>query len=137
MINIYSKNITVDEKESIPLSSVALLKGTTVINSGASSLQFNRCGIYELTADVTATALGDTGDIVIQLMKNNVLQPQAVAKTTPSDTTSKHSLSFTTLIQVQENNTRCPCSAPLVVELINEGVQIDIDTIAVTVTKIQ
>ena len=137
MINIYSKNIAVATGESIPLNSVALLKGNTVVNSGASSLQFNRCGIYELTANISATASETSSDINIQLSQNNVLQPQTVAKTTPSDTTSTYSLSFSTLIQVKENNSNCPCSAPLVVELVNTGVPIAVDTMAVTVTKIK
>ncbi len=46
MIESYSKNITVATGSMIPLNTVSILKGTTVQQEGAATLQFNKCGVY-------------------------------------------------------------------------------------------
>lgn len=47
----------------------------------------------------------------IQLYKDGVAQPQAQSTgTTPS---------FTTLVQVDKNNTCCPCSSPVSIQIMN------------------
>ena len=135
MIETYSQNITVAADTAIPLNSVALLKGTSVTKSGATTLQFNCRGIYELT--VSASAAADTvGNISIQLEKDGVLQPQAISTVTAANINSLYSLGFTTLVQVSHDNGPCCCTSPTNVDIVNTGEPATFDIIDVVVTKI-
>ena len=136
MIETYSKNITVAAAASIPLDSVALIKGNSVVKQGASTLLFNKSGIYDVTVSAVANA-EVAGDITIQLRKNNVLQPQSLSTATAADTATLYALSFSTLVQVPNNNCNCSCaSLPTIVDIMNVGESATFDTIDVVVTKI-
>ena len=136
MIQVYSKNITVNADASIPFNNVALIKGCSVRQQGTSTLLFNKSGIYELTISATANA-ETAGDISIQLEKNNVLQPQAISTVTAADTATLYTLGFSTFVQVPQNNCNCNCSTiPTTVEIMNVGESATFDTIDVIVTKI-
>ena len=134
MIETYSKNVNAATNEPINLNSVALFKGCSVVKQGASSLVFNKCGIYKLTCTASATAQ-EAGEISIQLQKNGLLVPQTEMSVTAADTTSVHPIGFTTLVQVANNNTDCQCSIPTVIDIVNTGVGAVFD-IDVLVTKI-
>jgi hypothetical protein len=121
MIEVYSENIDVATNESIALNVVKLLKGCSVNQQGASSLIFNKCGIYEVKVDAYATATG-AGDISVQMRQNGVLQPAAQSAVTAADATSVNPMSFTTLVQVPVNNSNCPCNIPTTIDFVNTGV---------------
>lgn len=136
MLEVYSNNVIVVADEPIPLNNVALYKGTSAQLLGASTIQFNKCGVYEVTVSFSATAT-TAGDISVQLRKNGILQPQAISTITAADATSIHSSSFTTLVQVSENNSPCcACSTPTRVEIVNVGVGATLNNIDVTVVRI-
>lgn len=136
MLEVYSKNVAVASDAPVPLNNVALLKGTSSQLQGVSTIQLNKCGVYEIS--VSATAIATTaGEISIQLEKDDVLQPQAFAAETAADTTSSHSLGFTTLVQVTHNNNcNCICATPTNIDIINTGVAVTFDSINVTVVRI-
>lgn len=106
MIESYSINIAVGADANIPFNSTSLQKGCTVEKTGADTFQFNKCGIYMVSVDASSSA-----STTIQLVKDGVLQPQAQSTGT--------SLGFTTLVQVPENNTCCPCSVPTTIQVRN------------------
>lgn len=136
MIETYSRNITVAANTPIPLNNVALLKGATVEKQGTATLQFNKCGIYEVCVSASVNA-ETAGDITIQLQKDDVLQPNSVSTATAADTSTIYPLSFTTLVQVGHNNCPCnACAAPTNVNIINAGEPATYDAIDVVVTKI-
>lgn len=136
MLEVYSKNVTVAENGIIPLTSVALIKGTSTQLLGTSTIQFNKCGIYEVTVSGSVTGSA-AGEIVIQLEKNGVVQPQAVSLATAADATSIIPFSFTTLIQVPDsNNINCPCSTTTTIYLRNAGIEDTYNTITVTAVRI-
>ena len=136
MLNVYSKNVVVAADSAIPLNNVSLLKGTSAILQGASSIVLNKCGIYEISISATGIASA-AGDISIEVYKNGVAQAGSIITETAADTTSKHALSLTSLVQVPTNsNVNCPCSIPTVISLINTGVATTYDNIEVTVTRI-
>ena len=136
MLEVYSKNIIAAAGSPIALNNVALYKGTSSQLQGVSTIQLNKCGIYEITVSATATA-NAAGEISIQLEKDDVLQPQAFAGTTAADTTSSHSLGFTTLVQVTHNNNcNCVCSTPTNIEIINTGIETTFNSITVTVVRV-
>lgn len=135
MIEIYSKNVEVAANAAIPLNVTAVNKGTSIVNNGAATLQFNKCGLYKVSVSASGIA-GEAGDITIQLYKNGVAQAPAVATETAADTTSTHNLSFTTIVQVGANNTNCPCSSPTLVTVINSGVAATFSTVDVVATKL-
>lgn len=138
MIELFSNNVIVASGVAIPLESVSLIKGNTVINSGTRTIQFNKSGIYKV--DVNASAVSTTattGEITIQLMQNGVLAPYAIASETVANTTATHALGFSALVQVPNDNCNCCCkSVPTFITIMNEGVGATFSNINVVVTKI-
>ena len=136
MIEVYSENITVNANATIPLNTVALLKGASTQLQGTGTIQLNKCGIYEVKVFTIITG-ATTNELSIQLQKNGILVPQAMAAVTVSDTNSLNTIGFTTLVQVPENNKcNCPCSIPTTISVINTGEQATINLINVKVTRI-
>ncbi len=136
MLEVYSKNVTVAANGLIPLTTVALLKGVSTQLLGASTIQFNKCGIYEVT--ISGSIIGSAaGEIIVQLEKNGIAQPQAVSLITAADATSQIPFSFTTLIQVPDsNNINCPCSTTTTIDLRNAGIEATYSTIDVTAVRV-
>ena len=108
MLEAYSLNVTVATNSVIPFNSVTLKKGCTAELLGNGTIQLNKCGVYMVECDASASA-----STTIQLFKDSVAQPQAQS--------TGSSLSFTTLVQVTENNSTCPCSAPTLLQVKNTG----------------
>lgn len=133
MIEVYSLNVAVDSQSAIPLNNVTIKKGCTAINSSPSTIQLNKAGVYMLSCNASATP-DEAGLVSIQLYKNGVAQPQAVSSFTGTvgDT---NTLSFTTLVQVSEDNTCCCCDSPTMLQILNVGGDATFD-INVAVTKI-
>ena len=132
MIEVYSKNLTVSSGESISLNNIALLKGTSAQIIGSNTIQLNKCGIYQITVSDNVTGTG-TGEIVVQMQKNGVLQPQAIMSTAATGATN---MSFVTLVQVpQNNNINCPCSIPTTINFVNTGIEAT-HSIDVTVIRV-
>lgn len=136
MLEVYSKNVNVAANGIIPLTTVALLKGTSTQLLGTSTIQFNKCGVYEVS--VSGSVIGSAaGEIIVQLEKNGVIQPQAVSLITAADATSQIPFSFTTLVQVPDNNNiNCPCSTTTTIDLRNAGIEATYSTIDVTAVRI-
>ena len=106
MIEAYSTNIAVGADTNIPFNSVSVQKGCTVTKSSTDTFNLNKCGIYMVSVDAS-TGTSTT----IQLYKDGVAQPQAQSTgITPS---------FTTLVQVPNNNSNCPCSSPTTITVQN------------------
>lgn len=139
MIECYTKNASEGENEAVTWNNTSLKKGCTVEVSGA-SIQFNKCGIYELSCNATVSAPSATSsapvDVEISLAKNGSQQPQAQASATISSETEKAALSFVTLVQVSENNSCCPCSSPTICSVVNTGAAATFDNINLVVTKL-
>lgn len=136
MLEVYSKNVTVIADEPIALTTISVNKGASTELLGTSTIQLNKCGVYEITVSFSVVAT-TAGDIQIQLRKNSILQPQALSTITAADATSTYSSSFTTLVQVpQNNNPCCGCSIPTTIEIVNTGVGATYDHIDVTVVRI-
>lgn len=136
MLEVYSKNVTVAADASVPLNNSVLLKGTSALLQGATTIQLNKCGVYQVA--VSAVAIGSAaGDIVLQLSKDGVLQPQAISSATAADATSSIPMSFITLVQVPQNNCpNCLCSAPTTINFVNTGIEAEYSTFDVVVTRI-
>lgn len=134
MLEVYSKNVTVASNSSVPLNNIAVSKGCSAITKGTSTIQFNKCGVYKI--DVSAVGIAqDGGNISLQLYRNGLAQPEAVTELTAADTTSAHTLNFSTLIQVPNSNTACPCSIPVTIGLVNTGVVTVYSNVDIVVTK--
>ena len=136
MIEVYSKNVEVAADGTIPLTTVALLKGTSTQLLGTSTIQLNKCGIYQVT--VTGSVIGSAaGDVIVQLEQNGITQSETISTVTAADATSLHSIGFSNLIQVpNNNNVNCPCSATTTISLRNAGIEATYSSIDVAVTRI-
>ena len=122
MLEAYSTNVTVGANANIPFNSTSLIKGCTATHPSSDTIDLNKCGVYMISVDAT-TGTSTT----IQLYKDGVAQPQAQSTGT--------SLGFVTLVQVSENNTNCPCTAPTVITVQNETAG-TFDNANIVVTKV-
>ena len=135
MIEIYSNNINVDANAVIPFNNISIKKGCTAVLSAPSTIQINKRGVYMLSCDASVVATTD-GIASIQLYKNGIPQSQAQSLATCA-TGNNESLSFTTLVQVQEDNNTCNCcDAPTLLHIVNTGIAAEYTDINVCVTKI-
>ena len=124
MLEAYSLNVTVPADSAIPFNNVTLEKGCTAKLNGVSTIELNKCGVYMVEVDASSSAAS-----TIQLFKDGVAQPQAQSTGT--------SPSFTTLVQVSENNTRCCCTSPTNLQVKNAGdASATLTNVNVVVTKV-
>lgn len=122
MIQAYSQNITVTAMQAIPFNSVSLKKGCTATQTGASTFALNKCGVYEVTCGVSAAATE-----TIQLYKDGV--PVQEARRTGN------SPNFTTLVQVDRNNSCCACDSPVTIQVMSVTAATLADA-SITITKL-
>lgn len=135
MLEAYSKNQTIPATTGIiPFNSVTLKKGCTAELNGVSSIQLNKCGVYEISLDVTGLA-STAGTVSIAMTKNGIAQPQATRSLDGQTTTEGFSTSITTLVQVTDTNSCKCCDAPTTVQFVNTGVEF-VGDVDVVVTKI-
>ena len=135
MLEAYSKNQTIPATTGIlPFNSVTLKKGCTAELNGVSSVQLNKCGVYEISLDVTGLA-STAGTVSIAMTKNGIAQPQATRSLDGQTTTDGFSLSITTLVQVTDTNSCKCCDAPTMIQFVNTGVEF-VGDVDVVVTKI-
>ena len=106
MLQAYSINSDVAANSFVTFDNVSLQKGCTVTKSGESSFALNKCGVYCVSVDASAEAT-----TTLQLYKNGVALPQAQSTGgTPG---------FKTFIQVDHNNSNCPCSSADIIQVFN------------------
>lgn len=78
----------------------------------------------------------DAANLVMQLVKNAVLQPQAQAIANSASATDVEALGFVTLVQVDEDNNPCVCSkTPTTIQVLN-AVAALYNKVNITITKI-
>ncbi len=134
MIEAYSNNISVATDATIPFMNVHIQKGCTAKIESSGTIELNRAGIYMVAVDVAGTPTSD-GDMSIQLYKNGIAQPQAQS-IVDGTTTAAANMSFTTLVQVKENNTCSCCTSPTFIRVVNTGVPVVYAITNIVVTKI-
>lgn len=134
MLEVYSDNLDVISGSSIPLNNISLQKGTTAVLSSNATIQLNKRGIYDVEVDGYGEA-GVAGLITVQLMRNGVLQPQAISSVTGA-TGEVDTFNFHTQVQVLSDNTCCCGTAPTLLQIINTGVDITGAHINVCVSKL-
>lgn len=135
MLEAYSKNQTIPATTGIlPFNSITLKKGCTAELNGVSSIQLNKCGVYEITLNINGLA-STAGDVTVAMTKNGVAQPQATRSLVDQTITEGFSLPITTLIQVKDNNSCRCCDAPTILQFVNEGVAW-VGDVDVVVTKL-
>lgn len=136
MLETYSQNITVQQNTAIPFNNVSIEKGCTATKTATNTIALNKCGVYIVEFDAVASTTGTAGNIVVQMSKNNILQPQALTATASTAATDVQALGFKTLVQVQNNNSNCCCSSPTVLRFENTGIAATYVQANVVVTKI-
>lgn len=106
MLEAYSVNVAVAANANIPFNSTTLQKGCTAVKVSADTINLNKCGVYMVAVDASTTT-----STTIQLYKDGVAQPQAQS--------TGLSPSFVTLVQVDKNNSCCPCASPTTIQIRN------------------
>lgn len=131
MIEVYSQNVTVASGSAIPFNVVSLELGCSTRQNDATRVNLLKPGVYRIifNADVVASAVDE---VSVQLTRNGIAIPQAVAATTPASTTAVSHLSFATLVRVKE--ARC-CSMMNFVSVLNTGVEATFNNVDLVVTK--
>ena len=99
MLEAYSIELAVTADSPVTFNSVGVEKGCTARLASPSTIELNKCGVYMVSVDATASA-----STTLQLTKDGIAQPQAQATgTNPS---------FVTFVQVPTNNSCCACASP-------------------------
>ena len=123
MLEIYSLNVTVPADTAIPLNNTTIEKGETATHTAPNTIQLNKCGVYMVTCDASATTTP-----TIQLYKDGIAQPQA--QSTGSNA------GFITLVQVDHNNSNCCCASPTILQIFNTTAEATFTNVNVCVTKV-
>ena len=122
MLEAYSTNVAVAADAAIPFNNVVIQKGNTAVLSGAQTVELNKCGVYMVEVDGTASA-----STTVQMTKNGVVQPQAQSTGT--------AFGFQTLVQVPRSNTSCCCSSPTLIQFTADAA-VTLTNVNVVVTKV-
>lgn len=134
MLEAYSTNIAVATNSAIPFNNVTIEKGCTAKIESSATITLNKAGVYMIEVDAAGIPTS-AGVMSIQLSKDGILQPQAQSAVTGA-TTDVDNMSFTTLIQVKEDNTCSCCTSPTIVRVVNTGVPATYNIANICVTKI-
>lgn len=135
MLEAYTTNQTILTDAFIPFNAVSMVKGATVKLSGSTTIQLNKRGAYLVTCSVSGLPSTAT-NVIIQMTKNGVPQPQAVATIVNGQTTEGVFLSINTIVQVGDDNTCCCGSSPTTIQFLNDGAGLTNAVANVVVTKI-
>lgn len=123
MLQAYSLNVDVAADGIIPFNNVAIDKGCAESLSGVGTVELNKCGVYRVTVDGTASAA-----TTVQISKNGTPLPYAQATGT--------SIAFETFIQVDKNNCQCNvCSSPVTIQVLNSAA-VTFTNVNITVDKV-
>ena len=122
MLEAYSVNVAVTANSAIPFNNVSIKKGCTAELIAPSTINLNKCGVYMVACDASASA-----STTIQLYKDGIAQNQAQS--------TGNSPSFVTLVQVTENNSCCPCSSPTQIKVMS-NTAVTLTDANITVTKV-
>ena len=122
MLEVYSTDLEITADTVVPFQNVSIKKGCTAELSGTGSIVLNKCGVYMVEVDASATV-----STTLQLYKGGIAQAQAQSTgLTPS---------FTTLVQVSENNGCCPCASGVTLQVMNSTETV-LSNVNCVVTKI-
>lgn len=105
MLEVYGTNVTAVVDTPLSFGNVSIKKGCTAELESSNTIQLNKCGVYMVEFDGSADASN-----TVQMYKDGVVQPQA--QSTGSN------LAFTTLVQVDRNNSDCCCSSPVELKFV-------------------
>ena len=134
MLEAYSTNIAVATNSAIPFNNVTIEKGCTAKIESSATITLNKTGVYMVSVDAAGIPTA-AGVMSIQLSKDGALQPQAQSSVT-GVTTDVDNVSFTTLVQVKENNTCSCCTSPTIIRVVNTGVPATYNIANIVVTKV-
>lgn len=134
MLQAYSENIPLTANSPVQFNNILAIKGCSESLQGVSTIILNKCGVYKISvnASITPSAAG-LGSI--QLYKNGSPIAPAIAEFTAASGTTE-SVSFETYVQVENNNTPCPCSIPTTISLYNGEIVGTANIINIVVDKI-
>lgn len=137
MIEAYSTNVAVAANQPVSFNSVSIAKGCNVIQQNVNTFLFNDCGLYELEFDASGAISGaDAANIVLQLYKNGVPQPQAITQANSTATTDIETFGFKTFVQVPTGNSNCCCVTPITVQILNGNAAITLANANITIRKV-
>lgn len=108
MLEAYSLNVTVPATSAVPFDNVTVKKGCTAVLNGVSTIELNKCGVYEVICNASSTA-----SVTLQLYKDGVAQADAISV--------GNSPTIATLVTVTEDNTCCACTLPTTIQVKNTG----------------
>ncbi len=134
MLEAYSNNQTILTNGYLPFTSASLVKGKTATLNGVSTIELNKSGVYEIILNIDALPSA-AGNLIINMLKNNVIQQQAIINV-PSVATNGISATVATLVSVRDDNS-CKCNClPTSLQFVNTGVGLEQAKVNVVITKI-
>lgn len=136
MIEAYSNNVPVLANAPIPFNNVSVVKGCTVEQQNVNTFLFNKRGTYKVEFDAVAAQSTAPGNIVVQLFRSGVPQPQAITEAASTAQTDIEAMSFSTLVQVEHDNIPCCNVIPVSIQIKNLGVAAQFVQANIVITKL-
>ena len=134
MLQCYSLKQAFTDGAAIPFESVAIQKGQTAVLSAPATIALNKKGIYEVLVDGVVAVATTAESATIQLTKNGIPLDQAQS-TVETAVSAPSPFSFSTLVQVTEDNTCCCITSPTTLQVVYSGDD-STGSVNVVVTKI-
>lgn len=122
----------------LPLELNYISTGSSISHTaGSTTINLLKSGLYLVTFSAVGAESTTAGEVTIQLYRNGVAVPGALATITSANTTDALNFSFTSLIQTKDV---CPCASvgnpSIPLTFMNMGVAATFSNIKVTVTKL-
>lgn len=138
MLQAISKNVSVPSGIDIPFNSLVLDKLCDESKTDTTTFTLNHKGVYLVQVDAVVSAADTAGGLAsINLVVDNVVQPQAFAAETTTALTDLHSISFATFVQVDRDNSPCRCcSSPVTISVRNTGISAVYSSINIVIKKV-
>ncbi len=108
--------------------------GCSIDFTGETSITIGRPGLYQITFNGIIESSGTSGSVIVQLFKNGMLVPGAVAEAQSTSATDIENIAFSTIVEIPPS---CNCvNNDAILTVVNTGVEAVLNNANVTVVKL-
>lgn len=125
---------TVAQNGIISFPNVAVKTGCSIKNLTNTTIELAPGGLYEVSVTITGAQSATAGDLIVQLFRNGVAVPQALAIANSAEATDVETMTFSALILV--NPSCCAVDNTTTLTVVNTGVAAIYSNTAISVVKL-
>lgn len=125
---------TVEQTGLVSFPTVGTKTGCSIKNLTNTTVELAPGGLYQVIVQVTGAQSTTTGDLIIQLFRNGIAVPQALASVTSSAATDIETIGFSCLLLV--NPSCCAVDNTTILTVVNTGVAATYSNASLTVVRL-